>query len=77
MELIYQPGKKNQKINTLSRRKQDISSDNNTKIFKKELQLLKPNHPEIKEKEKKKKIGINYDYQTIKKINYIVNKRDI
>ena len=55
MKLIYQPDKKNQKTDTLSQKKQDTLSDNNTKIFKKELQLLKPNYLKIKKKQKKKK----------------------
>ena len=54
MESIYWPDKKNQKINILSWREQDVLLNNNIKIFKKELQLLKLNYPKIK-KEKKKK----------------------
>ena len=52
--MIYQLGKKNQKTNILSWREQDALSDNNIKIFKKELQLLKLSYPKIKEEEEKK-----------------------
>ena len=55
MKLIYQPGKKNQKINVLFWKEQDILSNNNIRIIKKELQLLKPSYPEIKKKEEKEK----------------------
>ena len=54
MKLIYQPGKKNQKINTLFQKEQNALSDNNTKILKRELQLLKPSYPEIKKKKEEK-----------------------
>ena len=55
MKLIYQLGKKNQKADVLSWKKQDALSGNNTRILGRELQLLKPSHPEIKRKEEKKK----------------------
>ena len=55
MKLIYQLGKKNQRADILSWRKQDAPLDNNIKILKRELQLLKPSHPEIKKKEKKRR----------------------
>ena len=53
MELIYQSGKKNQRADVLSQKKQDTPLDNNIKIFRRELQLLKSSYPEIEEEEKK------------------------
>ena len=45
MELIYQSGKENQKIDTLFQKKQDVLSEKNKKILKKEFQILKPSYP--------------------------------
>ena len=79
MKLIYQPDKKNQKTDTLSQKKQDTLSDNNTKIFKKELQLLKPNYLKIKKKQKKKKELKRIRKLTIKPrkniIRIVINKK--
>ena len=53
MELIYQSGKKNQKADILSRRKQDALSGNDIRILGRKLQLLKSSYPEIEGKEEK------------------------
>ena len=52
--MIYQLNKKNKKTNILSWREQDALSNNNIKIFKKKLQLLKLSYPKIKKKKEKK-----------------------
>ena len=58
MKLIYQPGKKNQKIDALSWREQDILLKENKKILKKEFQILKPNYLKNNNKEGIKQIII-------------------
>ena len=59
IKMVYQSGKKNQKIDVLSQKEQDILLNNNIRIIKRKFQLLKLNHSEPN---KKKRIGINYNY---------------
>ena len=44
MKIVYQSGKDNQRIDTLSRREQDILSKKDKRIQKREFQILKLNY---------------------------------
>ena len=45
MEMVYRPGKDNQRADALSRREQDVPSGEDERIQKREFQMLKPSCP--------------------------------